>query len=78
MTIQDIDKLLASFFCDIYNYEPYPKDPRDTRFERWFKGMGGKLPEPLDERELDICLMKEALLKKLQIRKRRELNHVSR
>lgn len=57
--IQDIDKILASFFCDIYNHEPYPKDPRETRFERWFKGMGGKLPEPLDERELDICLMKE-------------------
>lgn len=60
LTIQDIDKILASFFCDIYNHEPYPKDPRETRFERWFKGMGGKLPEPLDERELDICLMKEA------------------
>ncbi|WP_427162716.1 Mu transposase C-terminal domain-containing protein [Aliinostoc sp. HNIBRCY26] len=59
LTIQDIDKILASFFCDIYNHEPYPKDPRETRFERWFKGMGGKLPEPLDERELDICLMKE-------------------
>jgi len=60
LTIQDMDKILASFFCDIYNHEPYPKEPRDTRFERWFKGMGGKLPEPLDERELDICLMKEA------------------
>ncbi|MHC5721611.1 MAG: Mu transposase C-terminal domain-containing protein, partial [Nostoc sp.] len=60
MTIQDIDKILASFFCDIYNHEPYSKDPCETRFERWFTGMGGKLPEPLDERELDICLMKEA------------------
>ncbi|WP_035082862.1 Mu transposase C-terminal domain-containing protein [Aphanizomenon flos-aquae] len=60
LTIQDLDKILASFFCDIYNHEPYPKEPRDTRFERWFKGMGGKLPEPLDERELDIFLMKEA------------------
>ncbi|KYC40718.1 transposase [Scytonema hofmannii PCC 7110] len=60
LTIQDLDKILASFFCDIYNHEPYPKEPRNTRFERWFKGMGGKLPEPLDERELDICLMKEA------------------
>ncbi|MEH1867589.1 MAG: Mu transposase C-terminal domain-containing protein [Nostoc sp.] len=60
LTIQNIDKILASFFCDIYNHEPYPKDPRETRFERWFTGMGRKLPEPLDERELDICLMKEA------------------
>ncbi|MHC5727932.1 MAG: Mu transposase C-terminal domain-containing protein, partial [Nostoc sp.] len=45
---------------DIYNHEPYPKEPRDTRFERWFKGMVAKLPQPLVERELDICLMKEA------------------
>ncbi len=60
LTIQDLDRILASFFCDIYNHEPYPKEPRDTRFERWFKGMGAKLPQPLDERELDICLMKEA------------------
>ncbi len=60
LTIQELDKILASFFCDIYNHEPYPKDPRETRFERWFIGMGRKLPEPLDERELDICLMKEA------------------
>ncbi|QLE48309.1 DDE-type integrase/transposase/recombinase [Nostoc sp. C057] len=60
LTIQDLDKILASFFCDTYNHDPYPKAPCDTRFERWFKGMGEKLPEPLDERELDICLMKEA------------------
>ncbi|WP_375506793.1 Mu transposase C-terminal domain-containing protein [uncultured Nostoc sp.] len=60
LTIQELDKILASFFCDIYNHEPYPKDPRETRFERWLRGMGDKLPEPLDERELDICLMKEA------------------
>src|SRR6476469_540606 len=31
-----------------------------SRFERWFKGMGGRLPEPVDEREVDICLMKES------------------
>jgi putative transposase len=60
LTIHDLDKILAGFFCDDYNHQPYPKDPRDTRFERWFKGMGGKLPEVPDERELDICLMKEA------------------
>ncbi|WP_088893312.1 Mu transposase C-terminal domain-containing protein [Leptolyngbya ohadii] len=59
LTIEDIDKLLARYFCDDYNHGPYPKDPRDTRFERWFRGMGNKLPEPLNERELDICLMKE-------------------
>ncbi|HEY9829299.1 MAG TPA: Mu transposase C-terminal domain-containing protein, partial [Stenomitos sp.] len=59
LTIHDLDKILAGFFCDDYNHQPYPKDPKDTRFERWFKGMGGKLPEVPDERELDICLMQE-------------------
>ncbi|MBW4578231.1 MAG: transposase family protein [Tildeniella nuda ZEHNDER 1965/U140] len=59
LTIEDVDKILASYFCDDYNHGSYPKDPRDSRFERWFKGMGNKLPKPLNERELDICLMKE-------------------
>lgn len=59
LTIEDIDKILAEYFCDDYNHQPYPKDPRDSRSERWFRGMGNKLPEPLDERDLDICLMKE-------------------
>lgn len=60
LTIQDLDKILAGFFGNIYNHEPYPKDPRETRFERWLKGMGGKLPGIMDERELDLLLMKEA------------------
>jgi putative transposase len=60
LTFEDIDKFLAGYFCNDYNHAPYPKDPRDTRYERWFRGMGSKLPEPMDERELDLCLMKEA------------------
>ena len=59
LTIEDIDKILAGYFCDDYNHQPYPKDPLNTRFERWFRGMGNKLPEPLSERDLDVCLMKE-------------------
>lgn len=59
LTLEDIDKVLAGYFCDDYNHQPYPKDPRDTRFERWYRGMGNKLPEPMDERALDVCLMKE-------------------
>jgi putative transposase len=59
LTIEDVDKILAAYFCDDYNHQPYPKDPRDTRYERWLRGMGGKLPEQLNERELDILLMKE-------------------
>jgi putative transposase len=59
LTIEHIDKILAGYFCDDYNHGRYPKEPRDTRFKRWLRGMGNKLPEPLSERELDICLMKE-------------------
>lgn len=59
LTIEDLDKLLAIYFCDDYNHQPYPKDPRETRYQRWFKGMGNRLPEPVKERDLDICLMKE-------------------
>lgn len=59
LTIEDIDRILAAYFCDDYNHQPYRKDPRDTRYEKWFRGMGNKLPETLDERELDILLTKE-------------------
>ncbi|MBD1822852.1 Mu transposase C-terminal domain-containing protein [Cyanobacteria bacterium FACHB-DQ100] len=58
LTFEDIDLILAVYFFRDYNHEPYPKDPLDTRFVRWFKGMGKKLPEPLNERDLDPCLMK--------------------
>lgn len=60
LAVDDLDRIFAQFFCDDYNHKPYPKDPRETRFERWLKGMGGKLPEKPDERDLDICLMKES------------------
>ncbi|WP_206753818.1 Mu transposase C-terminal domain-containing protein [Leptolyngbya sp. FACHB-17] len=58
LTFEDLDQILAVYFFRDYNHEPYPKDPRDTRLERWLKGMGKKLPEPLNERDLDLCLMK--------------------
>ncbi|MBD2234597.1 Mu transposase C-terminal domain-containing protein [Phormidium tenue] len=59
LNIDDLDRILASYFCDDYNHHAYPKDPRETRYERWFRGMGNKLPEHLDERELDLLLMNE-------------------
>jgi putative transposase len=59
LTFEDIDKILAGYFCDDYNHQSYPKEPHHTRFERWFRGMGNRLPKPLNERDLDICLMKE-------------------
>ncbi len=50
LTIKDLEKILVGFFCDAYNHEAYPKDKSMTRFERWLKGMGGHLPEAIDER----------------------------
>lgn len=58
-TFEDLDKMLAEFFFLDYNHQPYPRDKRETRYGRWFRGMGNKLPELIDERNLDICLMKE-------------------
>lgn len=60
LTFKDLEEILIGFFCDTYNHEPYPKDKSTTRFKRWLTGMGGNLPTPIDESELDICLMKEA------------------
>ena len=59
LTFEDIDQFLMVYFFRDYNHGSYPKEPRDTRFERWFRGMGNKLPEPFSERDLDVCLMKE-------------------
>lgn len=59
LTFEDIDQFLMVYFFRDYNHGPYPKKPRDTRFECWLRGMGNKLPEPLSERDLDVCLMKE-------------------
>ncbi|MBD1918448.1 MULTISPECIES: Mu transposase C-terminal domain-containing protein [Cyanophyceae] len=57
LTIDHLDMFLAGYFCDDYNHQDYPYDKRYTRYEIWFQGMGKKLPEPLDERELDLLLM---------------------
>lgn len=59
LTFEDVDQILAVYLFGDYNGGPYPKDERETRYGRWFRGMGNKLPEPLNERDLDICLMKE-------------------
>ncbi|MBD2038225.1 Mu transposase C-terminal domain-containing protein [Leptolyngbya sp. FACHB-321] len=55
---RDLRRVLDGFFW-AYNHEPYPRDKRHTRYERWVKGLGGVLPAVLDEEELDVCLMKE-------------------
>lgn len=55
---RDLRRVMDGFFW-AYNHEPYPKDMKYTRYERWLKGLGGVLPDVLEEEELSVCLMKE-------------------
>ncbi|GAB4367687.1 MAG: hypothetical protein Kow00121_06200 [Elainellaceae cyanobacterium] len=57
---RDLKKILTGFLCDSYNHDKHPKKRGMTRYECWVEGFGGNLPEPVDEQELDLCLMKEA------------------
>jgi putative transposase len=60
LTWRDLKKILTGFLCDSYNHDKHPKTKGMTRYECWVEGFGGTLPEPVDEQELDLCLMKEA------------------
>ncbi|WP_219903984.1 Mu transposase C-terminal domain-containing protein [Stenomitos frigidus] len=60
LTWRDVKKILTGFFCDSYNHDKHPKKKGMTRYEYWLEGLGGTLPEPIDEQELDLCLMKAA------------------
>jgi putative transposase len=60
LTWRDLKKILTGFLCDSYNHDKHPKKRGMTRYECWVEGFGGTLPEPVDEQELDLCLMKEA------------------
>jgi putative transposase len=59
LTWRDLKKILTGFFCDTYNHDKHPKK-KGTRYEVWVEGLGGTLPDPIDEQELDLCLMKAA------------------
>lgn len=60
LTWQSLKKTLTGFFCDSYNHDEHPKKKGMTRYRVWVEGFGGTLPEPVDEQELDLCLMKAA------------------
>ncbi|MBD2093431.1 Mu transposase C-terminal domain-containing protein [Microcoleus sp. FACHB-1515] len=52
-----IDKIISWYFYGEYNHE-CPKGKIRTRYEQWLHGLRGKLPTVIDDRRLDICLMK--------------------
>lgn len=59
LTLDKLEKILVRYFVDHYNHHHYPRVKSQKRIERW-KSMLLAIPEFLDERELDICLMKVA------------------
>jgi putative transposase len=63
MTIDELEEKLTEYFVDHYNNHHYPKVKLQAGFQvlrrtdRWRDGLLIK-PDILDERELDICLLK--------------------
>ncbi|BAY96429.1 transposase-like Mu [Tolypothrix tenuis PCC 7101] len=60
LTLDDLEKILVRYFVDNYNRHDYPRVKNQKRIERW-KSRLLEEPEILDQRELDICLMKVAI-----------------
>ncbi|MBD2451652.1 transposase [Nostoc sp. FACHB-152] len=60
LTLDDLEKILVRYFVDHYNHHNYPKVKNQKRIERWKSSLLEE-PELIDERELDICLMKIAI-----------------
>lgn len=58
---EEYDRKLVRYLVDHHNQHLYPRVKNQTRLQRWWAGLiGGKPRMPNHERELDICLMKEA------------------
>lgn len=58
LTLRDLKHLIVRFICDQYNQALDARMGDQTRFQRWEAGLP-KVPEVLDEKHLDVCLMKE-------------------
>ena len=59
LTLDELEKLLVRYFVDHYNQHDYPRVANQKRSERWNATLLTE-PELLNERDLDICLMKVA------------------
>jgi putative transposase len=60
LTLDKLEKILVKYFVDHYNHHDYPRVKNQKRISRWKSSFLLEEPELLDERELDICLMKVA------------------
>lgn len=59
LTLNELEKRLVRYFVDHYNQHDYPRVANQKRTQRWHSGLLVE-PEVVNERELDICLMKVA------------------
>ncbi|MBT9314364.1 DDE-type integrase/transposase/recombinase [Leptothoe spongobia TAU-MAC 1115] len=57
LTLRDLDHLIVRFICDRYNQSIDARMGDQTRFQRWEAGLPD-VPDVIDERHLDVCLMK--------------------
>jgi putative transposase len=58
LTLQELERLFVAFIVNTYNQKLDARMKNQTRIMRWGSGLIRK-PKLLDERELDICLMKQ-------------------
>ncbi|WP_459195147.1 transposase [Nostoc sp. FACHB-892] len=61
LTLDKLEKILVKYFVDHYNRHDYPRVKNQKRIERWKSSFLLEERELIDERELDICLMKIAI-----------------
>lgn len=59
LTLRELEQLIVRFIVDKYNQSIDARMGDQTRYQRWEAGLR-RQPEPISERELDICLMKAA------------------
>ena len=57
LTLDEFERLLVRYIVDNYNQNPYPRTKNQTRASRWESMLLSPL-ERIDERKLDICLLK--------------------
>lgn len=60
LTLDRLEKILVKYFVDHYNRHDYPRVRNQKRIERWKSSFLLEKPLLIDERKLDICLMKVA------------------
>jgi len=57
LTLRQLEQLIVRFICDRYNLGVDARMRDQSRFQRWEAGLP-EVPDLMDERQLDICLMK--------------------